>query len=99
MRLSIKKHNQKYLHELSKEVEIEDLTELLNYLLVNIRGLGWTYKDKKPVPALPQQLQQTSIGYAFDPATFEPAFPTPDVDRNHSQDLIIARMASLIEEF
>jgi hypothetical protein len=91
MRISIKKHNQAYLQSLAKEMQIEDLGEALNYILVNIRGLGWRYGDV-PQPQ-PQQPIPQPIGY-----TFEKAAPIPEVDRN-SIDPIIARMASLIEEF
>ena len=77
MRLSIKKHNQAYLQSLAKEMQIEDLGEALNYILVNIRGLGWRYKD---TPA-PQPHQSAPIG--FDSNTFEPAF----IQENHRNSL------------
>ncbi|MGI8500684.1 MAG: hypothetical protein ACR2LR_06035 [Hassallia sp.] len=95
MRISIKKHNQVYLQSLADELQIDDLGEVLNYVLVNIRGLGWSYKDNKPVP-LPQQ---TQLGYNFDPSTFERIAPIPEQNQNYSEDPIIARFASLIEEF
>jgi hypothetical protein len=98
MRISIKKHNQAYLQELALQMGVSDITEVLNYLLLDIKGLNYKFGDK-PVPT-PQQAQQTSLGYSFDTSTFERIAPTPDVDRNQLEiDPVIARMASLIEEF
>jgi hypothetical protein len=94
MRISIKKHNQAYLESLASQMGITDISEVLNYLLLDIKGLNYQFGNK-PQP----QPRQAPIGYSFDTSTFEPAFtPIPEVDRN-SIDPIIARMASLIEEF
>jgi hypothetical protein len=71
MRLSIKKHNQVYLQELALQMGVSDITEVLNYLLLDVKGLGYTFGDKL---ASTPQLPQTPIGYNFDPSTFEPAF-------------------------
>lgn len=76
---------------------LSDITEVLNYLLLDIKGLGYTFGQK---PA--RQPQQTPIG--FDSRTFEPAFtPHIDSDRNEHNyqeiDPVIARMSQLIEEF
>ena len=94
MRISIKKHNQVYLESLALQMGITDISEVLNYLLLDIKGLNYQFGNK-PQP----QPRQAPIGYTFDASTFEPAFtPVRECDRN-SIDPIIARMASLIEEF
>lgn len=71
---------------------ISDISEVLNYLLLDIKGLGYSFGNK---PA-PQPIPQTPIGY-----TFEPAF-TPiqeNIQNSTETDPIIARMSQLIEEF
>ena len=95
MRISIKKHNQAYLQELALQMNVSDIAEVLNYLLLDIKGLGYAFGNK-PQP----QPQQAPIGYSFD-STFEPVFaPITEVDRNYQEiDPIIARMSQLIEEF
>jgi len=74
---------------------ITDLSEALNYLLLDVKGLNYQFGDK-PAP----QPQKTPIGYSFyDPTTFETVTPVLDGDRNHLEDPVISRLASLIEEF
>ena len=73
MRISIRKHNQAYLQELALQMGVTDITEVLNYLLLDIKGLNYKFGDK-PTP----QPTQAPIGYSFDTSTFEPAFaPIP----------------------
>ena len=93
MRISIKKHNQVYLESLALQMGITDISEVLNYLLLDIKGLNYQFGSKpQPQP----QLQQAPIGY-----TFEPAFtPIQENIQNTTEiDPIIARMSQLIEEF
>ncbi|MGI2908596.1 hypothetical protein [Tolypothrix sp. VBCCA 56010] len=86
MRLSIKKHNQVYLEYLASQMGITDISEVLNYLLLDIKGLGYQFGNK---PA-PQPQPQAPLG--FDASTFEPfqpAFaPNHDGDRNHIDPMI-----------
>ena len=97
MRLSIRKHNQAYLQELALQMGVSDITEVLNYLLLDVKGLGYSFGNK-PAPT-PQQAQ-APIGYSFDTSTFERAVPVQECDRNYQEsDPIIARMSQLIEEF
>ncbi|MBW4607211.1 MAG: hypothetical protein KME22_08295 [Hassallia sp. WJT32-NPBG1] len=110
-RLTIKPHNIAYLQTLAYQMGLENLSEVVNYLLLDVKGLNYTF-GSKPAP----QPQTTPIGYGFDTATFEPVAPIQECDtvgalrdgalapagsdRNHLEvDPIIARMASLIEEF
>ena len=97
MRLSIKKHNRAYLESLAFQMGVSDVSEVLNYLLLDIKGLGYTFGNK-PAPHS-QPITQAPIGYSFDPSTFEAIAPTQENNRNYSEDPIITRMASLIEEF
>ena len=93
MRLSIKKHNQAYLESLAEQMGISDISEVLNYLLLDIKGLGYTFGIKSAPQ--PQPTIQAPIGY-----TFEPAFTPQENTQNFTEtDPIIARMSQLIEEF
>lgn len=100
-RITVSGRNLQFLQQLSRDMDESNLTEALSYLLADIRLLNYQIGNK---PAQQPQQAQTPIGYAFDPATFEPAF-VPNIDgdrheRNHIEiDPIISRMASLIEEF
>ncbi len=90
-RITIKPHNIAYLHSLASQMGLDDLSEVLNYLLLDCKGLGYQFGNKPaPIP------QQTPIGY-----TFEPAFtPIQENIQNTTEiDPIIARMSQLIEEF
>lgn len=98
-RITVKPHNVKFLKTLALQMGISDITEVLNYLLLDIKGLNYRYGDK-PIPQ--QQQQQAPIG--FDSTTFESTFvPNHDGDyheHNHIEiDPVIARMSQLIEEF
>jgi hypothetical protein len=94
-RITIKAHNIAYLQSLASQMGLNDLSEVVNYLLLDVKGLGYSF-GSKPAPSP----QQTPIGYHFDPSTFEVAPPTQECDRNHVEiDPIIARMSQLIEEF
>jgi hypothetical protein len=42
MRISIRKHNQAYLQELASQMGVADITEVLNYLLLDVKGLGYS---------------------------------------------------------
>jgi hypothetical protein len=93
-RITISGRNLQFLQELAEQMDESNLASVMRYLLTDIRGLGYKFGDK-PAPT-PQQ-QQRLIG--FDSSSFERISPTPDVDRNYSEDPIISRLASLIEEF
>lgn len=95
-RLTIRPHNIQFLQILAAQMGISDLSEALNYLLLDCKGLGYTFGNK-PQPQ-PQPLQ-APIGYSFDATTFEKVTPIQEADRNYSEDPIIARLSSLIEEF
>lgn len=101
-RITVRAHNVQFLESLAIQMGVSDITEVLNYLLLDCKGLGYSFGNK---PAPQPQQQQAPIGYTtFDPTTFEPAFsPTPERDcneRNYQEiDPIIARMSQLIEEF
>ena len=87
MRISIRKHNQVYLQELALQMGVTDITEVLNYLLLDCKGLGYSFGNK---PA-PQQTQQAPIGYVFDTSTFEPTF-APLQENQNAIDPTIQRL-------
>lgn len=90
-RITIKPHNIAYLQSLASEMGLNDLREVLNYLLLDVKGLNYRFGNK---PA-PQPITQAPIGY-----TFEPAFTPQSNTQNLAEtDPIIARMSQLIEEF
>lgn len=93
-RLTIRSHNIQFLETLASQMGISDLSEVINYLLLDCKGLNYQFGNK-PAP----QSQQAPIGYSFDPSTFESAAPIPQQNQNYSEDPIITRFASLIEEF
>jgi hypothetical protein len=97
MRISIKKHNQAYLQELALQMGVSDITEVLNYLLLDVKGLGYKFGDK---PASTLQPLQAPIGYSFDTSTFEPAF-APLQENQNAIDPTIQRLidAGLEMEF
>lgn len=75
-------------------MSITDLSEVLNYLLIDIKGLGYTFGNK-PAPT------PSSVPIGFDSHIFQPTFSAQtENDRNYQEtDPIIARMSKLIEEF
>ena len=87
-RLTIKPHNIAYLQSLALQMGITDLSEALNYLLLDVKGLNYRFGDK---PTLQPQPTQTPIGYNFDPITFEPAF-APIQDNQNVTDPTIQRL-------
>jgi hypothetical protein len=97
-RITVSGRNLQFLQQLSQDMDENSLTEVLSYLLTDIRLLNYQIGNK-PSP-VPPQPQQTSLGYSFDSSTFERFATIPDVDRNYQEsDPIIARMSQLIEEF
>lgn len=93
-RITVSGRNLQFLQQLSHDMDESNLTEVLSYLLTDVRLLNYQIGNKPQ----PQPLQ-APIGYSFDPSSFERAAPIQEVDRNYSEDPIIARMANLIEEF
>ena len=80
-RLTIRVHNIEFLKTLALQMGIVDLSEALNYLLLDCKGLGYAFGNK-PAPTLPQQ-PQAPIGYAFDTTTFEKTAPIQEIERNY----------------
>ena len=73
-RITIRAHNIQFLEALAAQMGLNDLSEALNYLLLDCKGLGYSF-GAKPAP----QPQQAPIGYSFDSSIFEPGFaPIPD---------------------
>jgi len=77
-RISISGRNLQFLQNLAEQMDENDLTAALSYLLTDVRCLGYAI-GQKPAP----QPQQAPIGYSFDSSTFEqklePKFePIPD---------------------
>ena len=93
-RFSISGRNLQFLKTIAQQMDETDLSAALSYLLTDVRCLGWRVGDKHQ----PQPLQ-APLGYNFDPSTFERVAPIPEQNQNYSEDPIIARFASLIEEF
>jgi hypothetical protein len=84
-RLTVRSHNIEFLKILAVQMAVEDLSEVLNYLLLDVKGLSYKFGDK---PAPQTQPQQVSIG--FDASTFESAFvPSIDDDRNERNHIEI----------
>jgi len=100
-RITISGRNLRFLQQLSDQMDEPNLAAVMTYLLTDIRGLGYKFGDK-PAPT-PTLQPQAPIGYSFNPSAFERVAPVRESDRNErnyiESDPVIARMASLIEEF
>jgi hypothetical protein len=78
-RITVSGRNLQFLQQLSHDMDEQSLTEVLSYLLTDVRLLNYQIGNK---PA-PMPITQAPIGYSFDTSTFERAAPVPDVDRNY----------------
>ena len=87
-RITINGRNLQFLQELSEQMDEPNLAAVMTYLLTDIRGLGYKFGDK---PAPKPQPQQASLGYSFDPSTFEPAF-VPIQNNQNTIDPTIQRL-------
>jgi len=77
-RISISGRNLQFLQNLAEQMDENDLTAALSYLLTDVRCLGYAIGNK-PAP----HPQQAPIGYSFDPSTFERVVPIPEQNQNH----------------
>jgi hypothetical protein len=97
IRISVGGRNLQFLRELSEQMDEPDLGAVMAYLLADVRCLNYAIGNKPPHQ--PQQ-QTAPLGYSFNISTFEPAIaPSQDNQNTVEIDPVIARMASLIEEF
>jgi hypothetical protein len=110
MRISIDKTHEKYLQFLASEIDATP-KEVLNFLIWKLRESKYTFGGQIPLqsPTQPHRLENPY----FDPSTFEstpktirvgfvPQSPQAIQDFENLRDEIdpiIARMASLIEDF
>lgn len=78
-RITIRAHNIEFLKSLGAQMGLTDLSEVLNYLLLDCKGLGYSFGNK---PAPQSQQPQIPIGYSFDTSSFEKVTPLTEVDRN-----------------
>jgi hypothetical protein len=79
-RISVSGRNLQFLQQLSQDMDESSLTEVLHYLLTDIRLLNYQIGNKPaPVP------QTVPIG--FDSSTFEPFQPAfvPNIDGDHNE--------------
>lgn len=96
-RITVRPHNVEFLKSIAAQMRINDIAEVLNYLLLDIKGLNYRYGDK-PAPVT----QTAPLG--FDSRNFETAF-VPNLDSDHNErnhveiDPVISRLANLLEEF
>jgi hypothetical protein len=87
-RISVSGRNLQFLQQLSQDMDENSLTEVLSYLLTDIRLLNYQIGNK---PAPTPQPQQTSLGYSFDTSIFEPAF-APLQNNENAIDPTIQRL-------
>jgi len=87
MRVTIKKHNQAYLKLIGNQMEVEDPSEVINYLLLELRKMGYSFSSPLQLP----------IAQAY------PTVQAPqEIQKQHTPavaDPVISRMAALIEDF
>ena len=70
MRISIKKHNQPYLQRLSAQME-SDPTETINYLLTELRRVGYSFNSNVTLAVGGTQLSSTSDYQPFEEKAVE----------------------------
>lgn len=84
-RLTVRVHNIQFLEKIAYQMGITNLSEALNYILLDCKGLGYSFGNKPQ----PQPLVQAPIG--FDPGTFEITVPAQENIQN-AVDPVIERL-------
>jgi len=90
MRVTIKKHNERYLNLIGSQMEIEDPSEIINYLLLELKKMGYSFSSSLIPLAQPQ----------INPREMSPMIPKhQEYSSTPKIDPVISRMAALIEDF
>lgn len=76
MRVSIRKHNRSYLERLAQQMECQDYTEVVNYLLVELRRVNFSFNSEinlgintassVEIPIEPGQFPMSGLAYIND---------------------------------
>jgi hypothetical protein len=96
MRLSIKKHNAQFLQNLGEQMGLDDLSEVLNYLLLDCKGLGYSFgnadikQSQSIVKSVTDSLDQP-IGFE----RFKPAFEPVSTVQTEVTDPVIQKFIDL----
>lgn len=108
MKVSIKPYNQQYLHLIGSQMGIDKPSEVINYLLLELKKMGYSFGSplpqiaQYPMPNTQQLQQQFEPATAMSGLSFQPQ--SPQAIQEYEQlaqeiDPIIARMSTLIENF
>lgn len=102
LRVSIKNHNQVWLERIAAQMEVSDMSEVVNYLLLELKSLGYSFNANYAAPVQspfkfeqsavqPEQLAHSALAYTgqFD----------FDVELARQTDPIIERIAALVDTF
>jgi hypothetical protein len=97
MRISIKKHNHQYLNRLCNQMECYDQTEVVNYLLTELKRVNYSFNS------------QVNLGINVSPEVSTAVLETPQLEEpgQHAQsgisylnDPVIERLVALgLDEF
>lgn len=85
MRITIKSHNRAYIDKIATQMEISDKSEVINYLLLELKRLGYSFNSQISVYPLSQQPEDIQYSIPND------SLPTP----SEAFDPIIERLISL----
>ena len=83
MRVSIKPHLRHYFDLLQQQLECQDPTEALNYLLMTLKVQGFSFLDN----------------YQYVPQVQQPVLTLPQDDIVQNEDPVIKRLSTLLEDF
>lgn len=67
MKVSIKSYNQQYLHLIGSQMGIDKPSEVINYLLLELKKMGYSFGS--PLPQIAQYPMPNAQQQQFEPAT------------------------------
>lgn len=86
MRVTIKPHLKHYFELLQQQMECDNPSEVLNYLLMDLKLKGYSFlADYQYVPQVEQPVQKIQ--------------PLPQDDIVQNEDPVIKRLSALLEDF
>lgn len=90
LRISVKPHNRPYIEKIAAQMEINDYSEVINYLLLELKRLGYSFNSQMPVMC--QAKEDIPYTNQFDAVSIpSDSLPTP----SEQIDPIIQRLVSL----
>jgi hypothetical protein len=93
IKVSIKSHNLSYLQLISEQMQVSNLSEVINYLLLELKKQGYSYGS--PLPQL-SNLQQQELGFKIISES-KPLLPDSELPEEVQEqiDPVIERLVEL----